>query len=95
MKWIHQRGVLDFMEMTDFSLALRQELTALAIAQPPEVEECLLSPEGTQKYLIKLESGSMIEMVKIPEKKTINIMHILSSRLRVAMYILCYWSSGF
>ena len=73
MKWIHQRGVLDFMEMTDFSLALRQELTALAIAQPPEVEECLLSPEGTQKYLIKLESGSMIEMVKIPEKKRLTL----------------------
>ena len=67
MKWIHQRGVLDFMEMTDFSLELREELTLRAIAKPPEVEDCLLSPEGTQKYLIKLESGSMIEMVKIPE----------------------------
>ena len=73
MKWIHQRGELDFMEMTDFSLELRQELTQLAVAEPPEVEDCLLSPEGTKKYLIKLESGSMIEMVKIPERKRLTL----------------------
>ena len=73
MKWIHQRGVLDFIEMTDFSLDLRERLNEVAIAKPPIVEDCLLSPEGTQKYLIKLESGSMIEMVKIPEKKRLTL----------------------
>ena len=67
MKWIHQRGVLNFMEMTDFSLELREQLNELAIAEPPEVEDCLISPEGTKKYLIKLDSGSMIEMVIIPQ----------------------------
>ena len=41
--------------------------------KPPLVEECLLSPEGTKKYLIKLDSGSMIEMVKIPEKKRLTL----------------------
>ena len=73
MKWIHQRGVLSFMEMTDFSLELREQLSELAIAKPPEVEDCLISPEGTKKYLIKLDSGSMIEMVIIPEKKRLTL----------------------
>ena len=66
MKWVHQRGVIDFMQMTDFSLALRTNLSEIAEVSPPKVEECLISPEGTKKYLIKLDSGSMIEMVKIP-----------------------------
>lgn len=73
LKWIHQRGVIDFMLMTDFSLELRNNLSAIAEVKPPSVEECHLSPEGTKKYLIKLESGSMIEMVKIPEKKRMTL----------------------
>ena len=73
MKWIHQRGVTDFMQMTDFSLELRNQLSKIAEVKPPKVEECLLSPEGTKKYLIKLDSGSMIEMVKIPEKKRLTL----------------------
>jgi 23S rRNA (adenine2503-C2)-methyltransferase len=73
MKWIHQKGVLDFMEMTDFSLDLRNQLSDVAEVKPPIVDECLVSPEGTKKYLIKLDSGSMIEMVKIPEKKRLTL----------------------
>jgi adenine C2-methylase RlmN of 23S rRNA A2503 and tRNA A37 len=73
MKWIHQRGVTDFMQMTDFSLELRNQLSEIAEVKPPKVEECLLSPEGTKKYLIRLDSGSMIEMVKIPEKKRLTL----------------------
>ena len=73
MKWIHQRGVTDFKQMTDFSLELRNQLFEIAEVKPPKVEECLLSPEGTKKYLIRLDSGSMIEMVKIPEKKRLTL----------------------
>ena len=73
LKWIHQRGVIDFMLMTDFSLELRNNLSDIAEVKPPSVEECHVSPEGTKKYLIKLESGSMIEMVKIPEKKRMTL----------------------
>ena len=73
MKWIHQRGVIDFIKMTDFSLALRNQLSEIAEVKPPAVEECFISPEGTKKYLIKLDSGSMIEMVKIPEKKRLTL----------------------
>ena len=83
MKWIHQRGVLNFMEMTDFSLELREQLSELAMAEPPEVEDCLISPEGTKKYLIKLDSGSMIEMVIIPERKRLTL--CISSQVGCAL----------
>jgi len=68
-KWIHQKGIIDFDEMTDFNKPLRAKLKEVAFIKPPIIEESFLSPEGTKKYLIKLDSGTMIEMVRIPEKK--------------------------
>ena len=73
MKWVHQRGIIDFDKMTDFSMNLRNQISEVAEIRPPIIEECLTSPEGTKKYLIKLDSGSMIEMVKIPEKKRLTL----------------------
>ena len=30
MRWVHQRGVIDFMQMTDFSHTLRNKLSEIA-----------------------------------------------------------------
>ena len=73
MKWVHQRGIIDFNKMTDFSVNLRSQLSEVAEIKPPIIEECLTSPEGTKKYLLNLTQGSMIEMVKIPEKKRLTL----------------------
>ena len=73
LKWIHQKGTLDFNEMTDFNKPLRQRLESLAYILPPTIEEIHKSPEGTVKYLIKLDSGSMVAMVRIPEKKRMTL----------------------
>ncbi|MBD63252.1 MAG: 23S rRNA (adenine(2503)-C(2))-methyltransferase RlmN [Gammaproteobacteria bacterium] len=73
MKWIHQRGIIDFHKMTNFSSALRQKLFDVAIIRSPSIEKCLTSPEGTKKYLVRLDSGSIIEMVKIPEKQRLTL----------------------
>ena len=67
-KWIHQKGVLNFDLMTDFNKTLREKLKSVAIIEPPKIHEEFISSEGTTKYLIELSSGSMIEMVVIPEK---------------------------
>ena len=69
LKWIHQKGILDFNLMTDLNKDLRIKLKSLAYIKPPIIHEEHISREGTIKYLIELESGSMIEMVEIPEKK--------------------------
>jgi len=68
LSWVHQKGVIDFDLMTDFNRDLRNKLKSLSIIKPPEIHKVYLSNEGTKKYLIKLDSGSIIEMVIIPEK---------------------------
>ena len=59
--------------MTDFNKILREKLELVACLRTPMVEKVYKSPEGTIKYLVKLESGSMIEMVRIPEKKRMTL----------------------
>ena len=68
LKWVHQKGVLDFGLMTDFNKDLRKKLSSIVCLKPPLIHKKYQSNEGTVKYLIELESGSMIEMVEIPEK---------------------------
>ena len=73
IKWVHQKGILDFSQMTDFNKILREKLELVACLRTPMIEKVYKSPEGTIKYLVKLESGSMIEMVRIPEKKRMTL----------------------
>ena len=73
LKWIHQKGVINFDYMSDFNKDLRHKLHTIAHITPPKIIEIHKSDEGTIKYLIKLTSGSMIEMVRIPEKKRMTL----------------------
>ena len=68
-KWIHQKGILDFELMTDLNKDLRKNLRSIAEVKPPQIEEEFISNDGTKKFLIKLNSGSMVEMVVIPDGK--------------------------
>jgi len=68
-KWVHQKGILDFDLMTDLNKDLREKLKKIATLNPPIIEEEFISDEGTKKYLIKISSGSMVEMVIIPDGK--------------------------
>ncbi|WP_261843989.1 23S rRNA (adenine(2503)-C(2))-methyltransferase RlmN [Aliamphritea ceti] len=67
LKWIHQFGVSDFAEMTNISKALREKLSAVAEIREPEVLVQNISKDGTRKWVIKLEGGSCVEAVLIPE----------------------------
>jgi len=68
VKWIHQMGVRDFRQMTNLSKDLREKLHAQAEVCLPEVVSCQDSADGTRKWLIRVEGGSCIEMVYIPER---------------------------
>ncbi len=68
VKWIHQMGERDFDRMTNLSKSLREKLKETAEVRLPEVVSCQDSSDGTRKWLIKVEGGSCIEMVYIPEK---------------------------
>lgn len=67
LKWIHQRGVIDFQAMTDISKPLRDKLMGVAEIRLPEVVEDYESDDGSHKWIIEVASGSRVEMVFIPE----------------------------
>ena len=67
LKWIHQRGVIDFQAMTDISEPLRDKLMEVAEIQLPEIVEDYESDDGSHKWIIEVASGSRVEMVFIPE----------------------------
>ncbi|MFI2811601.1 MULTISPECIES: 23S rRNA (adenine(2503)-C(2))-methyltransferase RlmN [Microbulbifer] len=67
LKWIHQSGVDDFSQMTNVSKALREKLAEVAEIRAPEVLGQWDSSDGTRKWLIKVDGGSAIETVYIPD----------------------------
>ena len=68
MQWVHQRGVLDYAQMTDLSKVLRAKLANLAPMVLPEVKVDQSATDGTRKWLLEVEGGNGIEMVFIPDK---------------------------
>lgn len=67
LKWLHQQGASSFDEMTNISKTLRQRLAEVADIREPEVVLEKISNDGTRKWVIRMDGGSSIEMVLIPE----------------------------
>ena len=67
LRWMHQRGVADFAQMTDVAKALREKLAASACVEPPRVVGDNVSEDGTRKWLIKVDGANAVEAVYIPE----------------------------
>jgi len=66
MRWIYQRGVADFAQMTDLSKSLREELAQRATVSDWLPEAAEESRDGTKKYLFRLADGQTVETVRIP-----------------------------
>ena len=69
IKWIHQEGQREFSKMTNLSKSLRETLAQKCEIKLPEIVSCDESSDGTKKWLIKVDGGSCIEMVFIPERE--------------------------
>ena len=67
LKWIHQRGVDNFDDMTDVSMALREKLKTCAEIVAPEITFKKYSKDGTRKWVMKMPGGNAVETVFIPE----------------------------
>lgn len=67
LKWIHQRGVDNFDDMTDISKSLREKLKERAAIDAPEVTFKKYSKDGTRKWVMTMPGGSAVETVFIPE----------------------------
>ncbi len=67
IQWIHQKGITNFDDMTNLSLALRVKLEELCCIDRPKVVLKKQASDDTIKYLIELSPGNCIETVYIPE----------------------------
>jgi 23S rRNA (adenine2503-C2)-methyltransferase len=66
-RWIHQKGVADFGQMSDLAASLRGRLEGRATIAPPPVASEQASSDGTIKWLFDVGGGNAIETVYIPE----------------------------
>lgn len=66
-RWIHQKGVSDFDDMTDLARSLRDKLPAACEVKALPVLTEQISRDGTTKWLFDVGDGNAVETVFIPE----------------------------
>ncbi len=67
-RWIYQRRVNDFSQMTDLSKDFRSELDQKYVLPQVTVATHQQSNDGTIKYLVALEDNEKVEAVFIPQE---------------------------
>jgi 23S rRNA (adenine2503-C2)-methyltransferase len=82
--WLYQRNAQSFAEMSDLSVALREELATRAqIGSLTVAHRTPSEADGTQKFLYELSDGLRIESVYLPESPGTTI--CISSQVGCAM----------
>jgi 23S rRNA (adenine2503-C2)-methyltransferase len=66
-RWFWKRGVGDFEAMTDLGRQLRARLAEDFTFITPAVVQHRVSEDGTQKFVLRLDDGKLIESVFIPD----------------------------
>lgn len=66
-RWMHQRGVDAFDDMSDLARDFRQRLAEHCVIAAPAVSTEQRSTDGTRKWLFDVGRGNAIETVFIPE----------------------------
>jgi len=66
-RWVHQRGVADFAQMSDLAKSLRDKLAGGAVVRAPSLLSEHVSDDGTVKWLFDVGGGDAVETVYIPE----------------------------
>jgi len=73
VRWLYQRGVSSFDEMTDLPSAVRETLAACFSLSTPEVLQRQVSSDGTRKYLLRLADGITVETVGLPAGERLTV----------------------
>lgn len=68
-KWLFEKQVRSFDEMTDLSKQFRQKLAEKTQLSPHQVLQTQVSQDGTTKFLIQLGDGQTVECVTIVQGK--------------------------
>ncbi len=84
MRWIYQRGVTAFADMTDLAKSFREALNQRATISSFTPETVEVSSDGTRKYLFRLHDGRSVETVLIPMESGRNTLCI-STQVGCAM----------
>jgi 23S rRNA (adenine2503-C2)-methyltransferase len=66
-QWVYMRGVREFDAMTNLSKTIRADLADHARIAWPEIVTRQVSTDGTRKYLLRIDGGSEVETVYIPD----------------------------
>jgi 23S rRNA (adenine2503-C2)-methyltransferase len=73
LRWLYQKGVHSFEEMTNLSKSFRQKLSEVSFistVHPLSIEQ---AKDGTRKFLFQLEDGKCIESVLIPDRSRLTL----------------------
>ena len=93
---LHERGALDFADMTDLGLELRRRLGERFRIEAPAVERAHEADDGTVKLLFRLRDGATIEAVDIPdgERRTLCVSSQAGCALACRFCVTGYWGAG-
>lgn len=67
-EWVYNKGARSFDDMTSISLAFRERLKENYNLDRPAISVAKQSIDGTSKWLLKMQDGSEIETVHIPDE---------------------------
>jgi 23S rRNA (adenine2503-C2)-methyltransferase len=67
LRWLYQRHVTDYAQMTDLSATLRKRLAEMTTLALPSVIKREHSDDGTRKWLLDVGANQAVETVYIPE----------------------------
>jgi len=73
LRWLYQKGVQSFDEMTNLSKAFRQELSRVSLISALHPVRMEQADDGTKKYLFELEDGNRIECVLLTDKTRLTL----------------------
>ena len=83
-KWLYQKGVSSYTEMTNIPRALREKLANDLPLFPARIINKQISHDGTRKYLIEFHDHSLTEMVAIPSQERLTV--CFSTQVGCAMF---------
>jgi 23S rRNA (adenine2503-C2)-methyltransferase len=73
LRWLYQKDVQSFDEMTNLSKRFREELSQVSFISNLLLLREELAKDGTKKFLFQLEDGNRIESVLIPDKTRLTL----------------------
>ncbi len=72
-KWIFQKGSVDFSKMTNLPQGLRKKLSEEFSVTGLSIKETVTSNDGTEKFLLELSDGNVVEAVIIPASRRVTV----------------------